>query len=118
MTNRYVTLGDGRHIPLGAYVAAWRKALDAPADAVFNGSPCGWKGCSETRNEVVRQFRDGMHDRINRHIPSHGCGRKWSRDWFMQAWRLSRDVNTPRLIVRWAPVEFRARLAHRLETDD
>lgn len=119
MTRRAVILGDGRAVPLVAYVAAWRAMLAASEDCRFRGSPKdprGWKG-SYTRAEVLREFRDGLHDRINRHIPNHGKGRKWSYDWFMAAWRLSRDVNTPRLIVRYCPAEFRPRLEHRLTVD-
>lgn len=114
MTKRIVTLGCGRKVGLGAYVKAWQRALDAPADARFNGSPSDSR-LPSSRDEVLREFRDGMHDRINRHISSHGRGRKWHSDWQRQAIQLALAVNTPRLIVRWAPLEFRARLAHRLE---
>ncbi|MFG1304178.1 DNA polymerase III subunit beta [Xanthobacter autotrophicus] len=112
---KVVTLGDVRRIPLGVYVAAWRLVRAAPPDARFRGSPCGWSGSEETAAEILRQFRAGMDDRINRHVPWHGRGRRWGPDWQSEAARLARAVNTPRLVVRWAPQEFRRRLAHRLE---
>lgn len=112
---KVVTLGDVRRIPLGVYVAAWRLVRAAPPDARFRGSPCGWSGSEETAAEILRQFRAGMDDRINRHVPWHGRGLRWGPDWQSEAARLARAVNTPRLVVRWAPQEFRRRLAHRLE---
>lgn len=112
---KVVTIGDGRRIPLAVYVAAWRRVRAAPPDTRFRGSPCGWSGVEETAAEILRQFRAGMDDRINRHMPWHGRGRRWEPDWQAEAVRLARAVNTPRLVVRWAPQEFRQRLAHRIE---
>jgi hypothetical protein len=110
---RYVTLGDGRRISLGHYVRAWRTTLAAPATQRFAGSPCDpLTQCS--RDDVLRDYRDGLHDRINRHIPGYGKGRKWSPDWQRAALQAGHAVNTPRLIVRWVPRDLYARLAHRL----
>lgn len=116
---RAIVLGDGRRIRLGAYIAAWRATIAAPADSRFTGSPCdprGWQG-SYSRDEVLREFRAGMADRINRHIPGFGIGRKWDSDWQWAALQTAIAVNTPRLVVRWAPADLRDRLAHRLTTD-
>lgn len=115
---RYVTLGDGRAVGLGNYVKAWKTALSAPADARFKGKPSdptGWMGGYD-RAEVLREFRDGLHDRINRHIPDYGKGRKWDRDWFWMMWRAARDLNTPRLAIHWLPPELRERFEHRMAT--
>ncbi|MCL8382079.1 DNA polymerase III subunit beta [Xanthobacter aminoxidans] len=112
---RVVRLGSGQVVTLGTYVAAWRRARAAPPDARFRGSPCGWAGAEEKVAEILRQFRAGMDDRINQHLPWFGRGRRWGPEWQAEASRLARAVNTPRLIVRWAPPEFRARLAHRIE---
>jgi hypothetical protein len=111
----YVTMGDGRRVPLGAYAAAWRRVLAADPGQLFNGAPSDWFGIPEPAAVILRQFRAGMHARINRHDPEFGIGRKWSTDWQSEAWRTARVVNTPRLRVGWIPVEFRGRLADRLD---
>ena len=116
MSKRYVDLGYGHKVSLGAYVAGWKLALRSDPDQQVKTVPGRFDG--GTVADAVRELRRGMHDQINQHIPGYGRGRKWRSGWFWQAWRLSRDVNTPRLIVRWAPLEFRARLAHRLTAFD
>jgi hypothetical protein len=40
---------------------------------------CGYG--SRTREEILGEFRDGVHDRINRHAPGFGAGRKWDSEW-------------------------------------
>lgn len=112
---RAVTLANGRRVSLGCYVAAWRQAREAEPETMFRHGPATW--WPVTAADALAQFRDGLNDRINRHAPHYGRGRKWSNDWQRQALQLAGAVNTPRLVVRWAPVEFRARLAHRLATD-
>lgn len=113
----FVTLANGRRVTLGAYVAAWRTVRSADPAARYHGAPNSWFGEPEPAETILRQFRAGMHDRINRHLPGFGRGRKWSDQWFFDALRAARDVNTPRLIVRWIPAEFRSRLAHRLTVE-
>lgn len=119
MSTRYVTLADGRKIGLGSYVNAWQRCRElAPETHIGRGI----SGRGETASEALYELRRGMHDRINRHIPGFGRGRKWESAWYWQARRLTDDVNTPRLIVRepaYRPVitEFRRRLAHRLYSD-
>ncbi len=112
-SKRYVKLCDGRRIGLGAYVKAWRACLGLPGNTHIGKGVDGW---GQTASEALSDLRRGMDDRINRHIPGYGKGRKWDSDWFWSAWRAARDVNTPRLVVRYVPMEFRARLAHRIET--
>lgn len=114
---RFVTLGSGRRVTLGAYVRGWRAVKAASPETLYTDSLTGWRDDPTPAGRILAQFRYGMHDRINRHIPGYGVGRKWSPSWYWETWRFARDVNTPRLIVRWAPVEFRQRLAHRLTTD-
>jgi hypothetical protein len=114
MGKRCIVLGDGTRVGLGHYVEAWKRLKQLPGDTWIKKCPDGWGGSAR---DALRQCRAGLHDRINRHIPGHGKGRKWSDDWFWTARRFAADVNTPRLIVRWAPEDFRARLAHRLTTD-
>src|SRR5260370_31037860 len=62
---RIVSLSGGRTISLKNYTKAWKLALAAPADAVFDK---GFNWYSETRAEVLREFRRGLHHRINRRI--------------------------------------------------
>lgn len=107
---RYIRLPNGRAVSVGAYVRAWRAllALDGAA-TVRDFGP--WP---EPASDVLRALRAGIHDRINRHTAAYGLGRKWAADWQRAAVQCAHAVNTPRLIVRWAPADLRARLAHRL----
>lgn len=112
-SSRYVTLGDKRRVPLGAYVAAWRAVLAAPADQRTDRSLC--ERFPSTAGDVLREFRDGLHDRINRHVPGYGVGRKWSADWQREAVHFAASINTPRLVIRYLPKDFRGpRFMHRL----
>ena len=105
-------------VTLCAYVKAWKAVKAAPVNTMYKSTLCTW--WPESREEILRQFMQGLNDRINGHIAGYAQGRKWSRDWFMSAWRLSRAVNTPRLIVRRTevPMEFRDRLAGRLYDEE
>jgi hypothetical protein len=69
-------------------------------------------------DEWLRWFRQCLDKKISSHMPHVNRGRKWGYDWQIQAWRTSREVNTPRLIVRWIPREFLPRLTHRLHTEE
>ena len=109
---RYITLGDGTHVTVAAYSAAWRACVAAAPGTEFRRGLCGYG--SRTREEILGEFRDGVHDRINRHAPGFGAGRKWDSEWQRAADRTAREVNTPRLIVRWVPRDFEARLRHRV----
>ncbi|MBR0998794.1 hypothetical protein ABIF65_003723 [Bradyrhizobium japonicum] len=97
---RYVRLADGRAIGLGRYVAAWKACKALP-----DGTPIGRgvDGYGQTAAEALRDLRAGLADRINRHSPGYGRGRKWSADWQRHAMQAASAVNTPRLIVRWLP---------------
>lgn len=116
MSMRYVTLGCGRKVPLGAYVAAWKKALDAPLGSRFNGSPSDSR-LPASREDVLREFRAGMTDRINRNVPGFGKGRKWASDYYWSMRRAAQEVNNPRLIIRYLPPDLmkRPKLAARVE---
>jgi len=60
-----------RQVTIAAYVAAVRKAKANP-DAKFpNGLTTWWP---TTGREIVAQFREGMHDRINAGIPCNARG--------------------------------------------
>jgi hypothetical protein len=112
-----VTLADGRRLPLGSYVASWRRIRDADPEDRFRGAPSDWFGLDYSAAEILSEFRAAMHARINRHVPGYGRGRKWSSDWQIEAARTARAVNTPRLVVRWIPSDLRDRLVHRITAD-
>lgn len=113
-SQRYITLPDGHHCSLGKYVEAW----SILRGAYHNSNVSGFDHFPMTAPEVLRELRYGMHDRINRHIPGHGIGRKWDQNWQRAALQTALAVNTPRLIVRYCPPDFRVRLAHRITTAD
>lgn len=110
---RVIRLPNSRCCTIGTYVASWKKLLELSADAQVGG----FGHFPEPAAAVLRQLRRGMHDRINRHIPGYGRGRKWQHDWQVEAKRAAIAVNTPRLVVHWVPPDLRARLAHRLTTE-
>ena len=109
---RAILLPNGKSVTLGAYARAWRKVAKLPAEAIVHG----WDYVPTTAGEVLRAMRDGLDERINRHSPHYGKGRKWADDWYWETVRLARMVNTPRLrvYVGQCPKELRGRLAHRL----
>lgn len=110
---RVIRLPNGKQVGIGAYARAWKKlaAGKYADDDVFRD----WDYFPVTADVVLLKMRDGMHDRINRHLPAYGRGRKWSSDWQREVEHTARLVNTPRLVVRWVPRDLRARLSHRIE---
>lgn len=73
-----------------------------------------WPAEEMTAAQYIAWFRSCMNAKINRGQAPRG--RKDCSDWQRDAMRTARSVNTPRLRVylRSVPLEFRARLAHRL----
>jgi hypothetical protein len=123
MTTRTVTLGTGETVTLGAYVRAWRTVLARPDDTFRHGLGGWWP---VTGREILRDFRNGLHARINSGVPRSAPwapppprGRKDDPDWQRAAHQLAARVNTPRLLVRVheCPAEFRARLSERLSNE-
>lgn len=110
---RVVTLPNGRQVTLATYTRAWR-ALRATGPGV---EVRDWTWYPITAGEVLRSMQAGMNDRINRHMPHYGQGRKWDDDWQRHVLQFARRINTPRLIVlarevpKGVPAE---RLVHRL----
>lgn len=66
MAGRYVTLGDGWRVTLGSYVRVVKAAKASPDRRFTRGLSDGWP---ETGAKIVREFREGVHDRINQAIP-------------------------------------------------
>lgn len=109
---RAVTLGDGRRVGLGQYVGAWKKALAMDPNAPVAGTPSAPRG-GGTAGDAVAEFREGMQDRINKHDPAFGKGRKWDSTWQRDARRL-RDTLTRKSEVPKGeahPVDLRPKLA-------
>lgn len=118
-----VTLPNGRAVTLAAYVRAWNLLREAPPGELFTGFDSFDPRRPMKAEEIRRRMRAGLHERISEAIPytlrGLACslpprGRKRSPDWQRAARHCAREVNTPRLIVRWVPRDFRARLAHRI----
>lgn len=76
--SRYVVLGNGRTIRLSRYVAAWKACLVTPPSTRIGDGISGW---GENAGEALEALREGLHDRINRHLPWYRRGRKWHSDW-------------------------------------
>ncbi|GHE73023.1 hypothetical protein GCM10019059_35800 [Camelimonas fluminis] len=111
MAQRTLRLGDGSQVPLQRYTKAWRTILRMPPDTWLLRCPNGWPGTAE---DALWQLRHGMHDRINRHIPGYGRGRKWSDDWQRETMQAAHNLNTPRLIIDWLPTHLKTRFHGRL----
>lgn len=68
MSKRYISLpAVEKRVPLGAYVAAIKRAKASPDQEFKHGLSCWWP-C--TGKEIVEQFREGMNERINAGIPA------------------------------------------------
>lgn len=111
---RCIQLANGRRVRLSTYVQAWRALRELPAAAPVTGfdhfpTPAG---------EILAELRKGLHDRINRHLPGHGQGRKWSVNWQAETTRAAHQINYPRLVIDWLPPHLRERFAHRLRQSD
>ncbi len=103
-------------VSVGQYVQAWKDCKAAPVGTEYNHGLCGWS--PTTRERILREFEEGMHDRINRHTEGYGVGRKWDSDYQRDMAHAARAVNTPRLIVRYVPTDLRKRLAHRIYKEE
>lgn len=107
---RYITLPNGNACSLPTYVKAWRTLKTASPDEEIKG----WDHFPTEAHSILRDIRHGVHDRINRHLPGYGKGRKWADIWQTEAMRAARALNTPRLIIHWLPSDLKERFANRL----
>lgn len=111
MASHYIILGGGRRISLPRYIAAWKACRSLAPDIYIGPGVDGW---GQTAAEALRDLRRGLDDRINRHDPAYGVGRKWSPDWQRHMMQAAIALNTPRLVIYWLPAELRGRFSHRL----
>lgn len=105
-----IGLPDGRSVSVREYVRSWRVLRTLSPDRLVNG----FYWYPETASIILRALRVGMHDRINRHLPGYGIGRKWDPNWQAEMRRAANDLNCPRLVIHWLPPDLRSRFAHRL----
>ena len=113
---RVIVLGNGKHIGIGAYVNGWKACKEAPEGTRYKHGLTGWG--PETREEILRGFDYGLHDRINRHIPGYGTGRKWDTAWYWDIKRAAEELNNPRRVIRYLPKDLKERFAHRIMVDE
>lgn len=90
-------------------------AFELEPSTPVNPCPDGWHGRA---SDALQQFRAGMHDRINRHAPGFGAGRKWASGWQRETMQAAARLNTPRLIIDWLPDHLRGRFAYRMRGVD
>lgn len=111
---KLVITTERRTLTLGQYCVAWRTVKAAPAETEFKESLCGW--WPESRETILGQFSYGVHDRINRHLPWFGKGRKWHDDWQRETLQAAQRINQPRLIIDWLPGWLKGQYAQRLRS--
>jgi hypothetical protein len=82
-------LPSGKRCSPPTYCQCWRtlKTLDPDTEVK------GWEWYPYKATEILRELRYGLHDRINRHIPGFGRGRKWSTDYQITLRREAQVVN-------------------------
>ena len=114
-----VAIGNRGSVTLGQYVQAWRVALAAAPGSEFRS---GFSWYPQTREEILREFRRGLHDRINRRLDGFGhvlrpkrTSRKLSYEWQIETYRAAQQLNQTRLVIHWLPLWLRERFAHRLD---
>ena len=113
---RCIVLGTGQRVTLGEYARAWRACLEAPATATFRS--CLRDRWPAPRDVVLGQFREGLEERISRHLPWWEQGRNWSSDYEREMRHLADRVNGRRVVrLRDVPRRLRARLRHRISED-
>lgn len=109
-----IQLPNGCRVGAPTYAVAWALLLKAEPESGVDGFDYG----TVTAAAVLREMRHGLHDRINRHTPNHGKGRKWDPDWQRATRHAARELNTPRLRIHWLPAWLKGRFAHRLARNE
>ncbi len=62
-----------KRVSLAAYLAAVKRAKANPLRTFTHGLTCWWPCTGE---EIMRQFREGIHERINQAMPYSKRGTK------------------------------------------
>ncbi|QNP78370.1 hypothetical protein [Agrobacterium tumefaciens] len=111
---KYIELkATSKRVSLLTYVQGVRQAIASPAQTFKHGLTTWWP---VTGADIRREFRHGITERINRHLPGYGVGRKYSDDWQRSASRVAGNLNGQRILtmINQCPKELRRRLSHRL----
>lgn len=100
-------------VNLSTYARAWAATKAAAPGTIYRSGLCHWGPTS--REEILRNFSDGLHDRINQHISGYGRGRRWSDDYEIEARRVARYLAARvQVYASQVPADLRVRIAHRL----
>lgn len=59
--------GPDKWLTVGQYVSVIKKVKSLPLDTRYPQTLCSW--ASGTGEDILREFRQGIHDRINRNTP-------------------------------------------------
>lgn len=108
-----ITLPNGRQVGVKQYCHAWRTLKTVNPDMQCSG----WGHFPESAKHILAEYREGVHDRINKQLPWWGRGRKWEQIWQIETLRAARQVNQPRLRIYWLPKQLQDRFRYRLATD-
>lgn len=105
------TVQGSRRVSLASYLSVVRAAKLHPLTQ-FRTSLRSWAPSSG--EQIVREFRDALHEKISRGMPGYGVGRKWSEDWQTETRRAAWGLNQPRVVIHWLPPWLRDRFGHRM----
>lgn len=119
MEIRTIGLPNGKSVRIAVYVNAWREVKRLTTAGRGKHPIAGWDHFPTDAEVILRAMQDGMTDRINRHLPWYGRGRKWEWQWQRDAKNVAWNLNGRRIVtrVRDVPKELQPRLAHRLHED-
>jgi hypothetical protein len=101
-----------RTVTVGQYVDAVKLAKANPDRQFKHGLSTWWP---VTGREIIREFMEGINDRINAHLSR--SGRKYSPDWHREMRHAANRLNHPRLIIDGLPAELEGRFSHRLRAN-
>lgn len=114
MTACIVVQGE-RRVSVASYLAVVQCAKANP-ERMFKASLRHW--APSPGRVIVREFRDGLHEKISRRMAHYGVGRKWGQEWQTETLRAALNLNTPRLRFYWLPAWLRPRFEHRISHHD
>lgn len=113
----YITLPNNRRVSVGTYANAWKTLKSLSPDALMPG----FDYLPERADVILRKMREGLHDRINKHLPPAEYERIRDNERFYSARRLATVVNSRLIIrestVRHLPRKLVKRVAHRITPD-
>lgn len=117
MTQHVIRLGHGARVPVPVYLAALRTAKANPDQTFARGLRNWWPA---TGAEIIREYREDMHDRINARGGLFRYGRVHMPRVHPSTWAQARDARVPLERDRLQSMNRhqRRRFAHRARTED